>query len=408
LAAIAVSGSCTPAHVAVALKGGAYDFLPKPVGHEELLLTVRAALATTPSPALSPRNHLENISAQSSAGTWSQKMHLLVEHVGASDAPVLVRGETGAGKEVFARALHDRSRRSGRPFLKINCAALPSELIESELFGYEKGAFTGALKTTPGKFELANRGTILLDEIGDMDFKLQAKLLQVLQDHEFLRLGAKETSRVDVRIMAATHCNLEDAIAQGKFREDLFYRLNILDVYVPPLRERKDEILGLAQFFVAKYAPGEGTELPQNLCAELLEHNWPGNVRELENMIRKYLVFRNVDMIALDLRSKRSVKIIVRDRRQPTGSRGEPSEEASDSATPAQSTMAQLTQLRKQAEVNAILAALNTTSWNRKRAAKLLNIHYKALLYKMNKLGVGRLEEDGPPLQDGGGCASAG
>ena len=171
----------------------------------------------------------------------------MLDKMASSDVPVLLRGETGVGKEVLARKLHARSSRGNRPFVKLNCAALPSELIESELFGYERGAFTGAFKTTPGKFEMANGGTLLLDEIGDMDFKLQAKLLHVLQDREFHRLGSKDVSRVDVRVMAATHCDLEMAIVDKRFREDLFYRLNIIEIDIPPLRERKDEILSLSE-----------------------------------------------------------------------------------------------------------------------------------------------------------------
>src|SRR6185503_15441552 len=168
--------------------------------------------------------------------------------IGWSEAPILVQGETGSGKEVIARELHANSPRSKKIFLKLSCAALPSELVESELFGYERGAFTGAFQKKPGMFELADGGTLLLDEIGDMDFKLQAKLLQVLQDQEFQRLGGKETIHVDVRVIAATHCDLERAISEGRFREDLYYRLNVVTIRVPPLRERQEDILPLAEF----------------------------------------------------------------------------------------------------------------------------------------------------------------
>ena len=229
LPVITLSGSCTTANVATVLKNGAADFLSKPVGHDDLLKAIRAALPPPPSAQIVVFSRTdapgESLCVADTAvlptSPWSHKAEALVKQVGASDVPVLMRGETGVGKEIFARKLHERSKRAGRPFLKLNCAALPSELIESELFGYERGAFTGAFKNTPGKFEMANSGTILLDEIGDMDFKLQAKLLQVLQDREFLRLGAKDTSRVDVRVMAATHCDLEKAIVEKRFREDL-------------------------------------------------------------------------------------------------------------------------------------------------------------------------------------------
>src|SRR4051794_8965435 len=183
-----------------------------------------------------------------------KELEALIPQIGWSEAPALILAETGAGKEVLARELHARSPRSKRPFLKVNCAALPSELIESELFGYERGAFTGAFKNTAGKFEMAEGGSILLDEIGDMDFKLQAKLLQVLQDSEFIRLGSSEPRKVDVRVFAATHCDLERAITERRFREDLYYRLNIVTFRVPPLRERKDEVLPLANHFLRKHA----------------------------------------------------------------------------------------------------------------------------------------------------------
>src|SRR5690242_452038 len=177
---------------------------------------------------------------QRSPASWSRRIESTVSQVGASEVPVLLGGETGVGKEVLARELHQRSSRAQKPFLKLNCAALPTELVESELFGYERGAFTGAFKNYPGKFEMADGGSILLDEIGDMDVKLQAKLLQVLQDQEFLRLGATEPQRVNVRIMAATHCDLEQNIRDGRFRKDLYYRLNVIRIDIPPLRERKD------------------------------------------------------------------------------------------------------------------------------------------------------------------------
>jgi two-component system response regulator AtoC len=375
-----------------------------------------------------------------SAGTWSQRVNALLERVGGSDVPVLLRGETGVGKEVLARRLHEQSKRAGRPFLKLNCAALPSELVESELFGYERGAFTGALKNTPGKFEMANGGTILLDEIGDMDFKLQAKLLQVLQDKEFLRLGAKDTCRVDVRVMAATHCNLEEAIEAGRFREDLYYRLNIVEVHVPPLRERKDEILTLSEFFLQKYAPNETPQIPSALQQPLIGHDWPGNVRELENVIRKFLVFRSVEMIAADLKQKARPtsggKILrspvpIPDSANGSSPRGITPTEPDDAAltpdhvssagsgtsfAPAYappapgrqlsngvseepavqaSVLAQVDLARKRAEVDVILSALHSTLWNRKQAAKLLNIDYKALLYKMKKLGIGEKMPNG-------------
>jgi two-component system response regulator AtoC len=332
------------------------------------------------------------------------------------------------GKEVLARQIHACSRRANKPFLKLNCAALPSELVESELFGYERGAFTGAFRSNPGKFELADGGTLLLDEIGDMDFRLQAKLLQVLQDGEFLRLGSKELCRVDVRVIAATHCDLDSAIHDGHFREDLYYRLNIIRIEVPPLRERNEEILPLAQFFLKKHTPpGEApVEMSSSLRQALTAHNWPGNIRELENVIRKLVTLRRSDIVVEELKQagarRRAAAASVSSRQgldHQTESRSEtpllsfedgrrrlsaekrsPLEEASsaDCGThasdvaedpTAHSILRKVDEARKQAETEAIVSALNAALWNRKHAATLLNVDYKALLYKMKKFGIG-------------------
>jgi two-component system response regulator AtoC len=268
---------------------------------------------------------------------------------------------------------------------------LPSELVESELFGYERGAFTGAFQKKPGMFELADGGTILLDEIGDMDFKLQAKLLQVLQDQEFQRLGGKETIHVDVRVIAATHCDLERAIMDGRFREDLFYRLNVVTIRIPPLRERQDEIVAMAEFLVKKHAqPGTAPPpITPALHQALVAHSWPGNIRELENVMRKYLVVRDTETIIEDLRSRALRR---------TASAGQQIQVKTAAAGASAGTyyeeeaappiLARVNRAKEQAETDAILAALSSTRWNRKQAAELLNIDYKALLYKMKKLSI--------------------
>lgn len=318
--------------------------------------------------------------------SWTSRIELLLSRVGAAEVPVLIQGETGSGKEVLARRLHSYSNRADKPFLKLNCAALPAELVESELFGYERGAFTGALQNKPGMFATADGGTLLLDEIGDMDFKLQAKLLQVLQDQEFLPLGSSKPVRVDVRVIAATHCDLEKAIADGRFREDLYYRLNVIAIQVPPLRDRSDEILILAQTLLRKHA-GPDTALPRitrELELALLAHNWPGNVRELENVMRRFLVFRDPEALAEELRSKtRRIQAPALKIPAPVSSNPTP---AAAESTP---VLRMVEEARAQAESEAILAALRSTNWNRKSAAKLLKIDYKALLYKMKKLGIG-------------------
>jgi len=304
-----------------------------------------------------------------------------IRQISWSDAPVLIQGETGAGKEVMAREIHAHSRRGNKPFLKLNCAALPSELVESELFGYERGAFTGAFQRKPGMFEAADEGTLLLDEIGDMDFKLQAKLLQVLQDHTMQRLGGKETIKVDVRVLAATHRDLEQAIADKLFREDLYYRLNVVTIHLPPLRERQEDIIPLAGLLLRKHSPPDSPvpAITPELRNAMLAHDWPGNVRELENAMRRLVIFRNPGMVARDI-SDRTRRKVVNIAAAPRTGRAE-----SNSPAP---ILEQVSKAKKQAEADAILAALNATHWNRKQAAAVLNIDYKALLYKIKKLGI--------------------
>jgi two-component system response regulator AtoC len=314
-----------------------------------------------------------------------KEIHALAGQIGWSEAPVLVQGETGSGKEVIAREFHAHSPRAKKLFLKLNCAALPSELVESELFGYERGAFTGAFQKKAGMFETADGGTILLDEIGDMDVRLQAKLLQVLQDHEFQRIGGKDMIKVDVRVMAATHRDLEKAIADRTFREDLYYRLNVINIHVPSLRERKEDILPLADFLMRKHATA-GVPLPAlttELKHAMMTYQWPGNVRELENYVRKLLILRDADLIARELQNKTTRRTLAAGGAE-SMIRSAPADPASGNAP----ILEQVTKAKQQAETDAILAALNSTRWNRKQAAILLKIDYKALLYKMKKLGV--------------------
>ena len=230
----------------------------------------------------------------------------MVDRVAETDVPVLIRGESGVGKEGIARTLHERSPRRGKPFVKINCAALPSELLESELFGHERGAFTGATSEKPGKFELADKGTILLDEIGEMHPALQAKLLQVLQDEEYYRVGGKRALRADARVVVATNRVLEEEIARGNFREDLYYRLNVVSVVVPPLRERKEDIPGLIEHFRRKYGSkyrGGAIQFSEDVTRRLQDYDYPGNVRELENLVRRLVVLRDERFVLDELAS---------------------------------------------------------------------------------------------------------
>jgi two-component system response regulator AtoC len=334
-------------------------------------------------------------SKEPSAKRWNEELESVLEQVSPFDVPVLIQGETGSGKEIVARMLHARSRRCNKTFLKLNCAALPAELIESELFGYERGAFTGANKSTPGKFELANGGTIFLDEIGDMDVNLQAKLLQVLQDREYLPLGAREPIRVDVRIIAATHRDLEEAIEVGQFREDLYYRLDVFNIKVPPLRERKEDILELAQVLLERHSIPDRAipEVTPQLEEALLTHAWPGNVRELENLMRRFLICGDPTVLEAELWRRMGAC----QHRAATEVEPAPKSKMAASKT-GPPNIKTLRQDRDAEEARVILSVLSSTRWNRKQAARKLGMDYKALLYRMKRLGIDGANE-GHPLQ---------
>jgi two-component system, NtrC family, response regulator AtoC len=296
--------------------------------------------------------------------------------VARADIPVLILGESGTGKEVAAMLIHKMSSRGNGNFLKVNCVAMPAELLESELFGYEPGAFTGAIKPKPGKFELCDKGTIFLDEIGEMPVGLQAKLLQVLQDGSFSRLGGRSTIRVDVRVIAATNIDIKKAIAEKRFREDLYYRLNGFTIKMPPLRERKQEIPILSGHFMRKAVAKYGCEplpISQSLMQSLACHSWPGNVRELENTIKRYLVLRDEKPIIGELAPLNMFEALT------TGS------EARDDTS---SLKVLVKSLKRNAEAVAIAQSLESTGWNRKVAANDLRISYKALLYKIKQYNL--------------------
>ena len=291
------------------------------------------------------------------------------------DVPILILGESGTGKEVIARFIHDLSSRAQGPFVKVNCAAMPADLLESELFGYNQGAFTGAMQSKPGKFELANHGTILLDEIGEMPTNLQAKLLHVLQDREFSRLGGVTAVEVDARILAATNVDIQQAIVSRQFRQDLYYRLNAFVIRMPALRERKEEIGLLLEHFISKYSKKwsvEGFEPGLKLIKECEKYDWPGNIRELENFAKRLLILRDEDSAIRELISPISPRNLTNGRR--------PIAEDGISSLRAVTRSAV-----SGAESAAIGRALLHTKWNRRRAAKLLEISYKALLYKIKQ-----------------------
>jgi two-component system response regulator AtoC len=365
------------------LEGTPAQFLEKPVIPEELLQLIEELLQrNTKSPAPAPAAASTSVPSRQPRVRNARMMEIegLLQQVGLSDVPVLLQGETGVGKEVLARQLHAHSTRAQNRFLKLNCAALPPDLVESELFGYERGAFTGAFRDRPGKFEMARGGTILLDEIGDMDIRLQAKLLQVLQDSEFQRLGSSETVHVDVRIMAATHRDLKRAIREGSFREDLYYRLNVINIHVPPIRERKEEIAWLSDYFIRKHATALMPPLiiPSSLHQAMMDYDWPGNVREIENMMRKLLVLRQPKILIEELRSLTSAQ---NEFDTHLGDR-------SDNTSNGLSVLQRVEQSKRNEETEAILAALAAAHWNRKQAASILNLDYKAFLYKMKKLDI--------------------
>ncbi len=311
----------------------------------------------------------------------SDKMHRIkeiIEQVANTDATVFIRGESGVGKEVVARFIHFNSFRRDKPFIKINCAALPQELLESELFGYDKGAFTGAFHQKPGKFELADGGTIFLDEIVEMSPSLQAKLLQVLQDGEFSRLGSKKDVRVDVRVLTATNQNVEKAIKDGQFREDLYYRLNVVNILIPPLRERKEEIPIFVQHFLNKYGKKFNKEikpLSDQMMRILLQHCWLGNVRELENLIQRFLILGDEQLIVNELVSFAKEEVT-------------PTEEPTSGKEISPSLREVHREAVRTVESETIRRALELTNWNRKKAAAMLHISYKALLYKIKAFHI--------------------
>ena len=307
-----------------------------------------------------------------------QRVKEMTDQVANTDVTIFIQGESGVGKEVVARSIHMNSVRRDKPFVKVNCAALPHELLESELFGYEKGAFTGAYRQKPGKFELADSGTIFLDEIGDISSALQAKLLQVLHDREFSRLGGKKDVKVDVRVLVAINKNIEEAVAEGQFREDLYYRLNVVNITIPPLRERKEEIPALAEYFLNKFAKKykKGAKpLSDSLMRALLAHNWPGNVRELQNVIQRYLLLGHegeilrglgIEIKEDDVQAAKKEDILMNN-----------------------FSLKQIHwEVTRRAEASVILKALEMTHYNRKKAANLLNITYRSLLYKTRKCGI--------------------
>ncbi len=391
---IMVSGHGDTNYVVESIKLGAAEFVTKPFDVQEIEIHINGVLERSKlkkevdqlKSELEVKNNWANFIGDSQA---MQKVKEVIEQVADSELTVLIRGESGTGKEIVARSLHQLSSRRSKPFLKVNCAAIPRDLLEAELFGYEKGAFTGAHKTKQGRFELAHKGTIFLDEIGDMPLELQSKLLQVLEQQEFIRVGGVQTIHVDVRIICATNRNLEQAIKEQGFRDDLFYRLNEITIFLPPLRNRPEDVPLLVTHFLQKYNDLYGkslTELSQPVMDKLQSFHWPGNVRQLENMI-KQIVVRGEESIINDLIDSSAVNVLPSDSsypvRQTVTEQVNPSSENNDDDEHTYSLKVRIGKKVAEEEKKLIAEVLNKTNWNRRKAADMLQISYRSLLYKI-------------------------
>ncbi len=383
---IMLSGHGETKNVVESIKRGASEFINKPFDVKEVELHIQSVLE---------KNHLkqelDHLRSELKARSQYEKLigdspgmlqiKAVVEQVADSELTVLIRGESGTGKEIVARMLHSLSARKSGPFVKVNCAAIPRELLEAELFGYEKGAFTGAHKTKPGRFEMANKGTIFLDEIGDMPSELQSKLLQVLEQYEFMRVGGIKTIKVDTRIVCATNRDLEKALKDNTIREDLFYRLNEVTLNLPPLRERREDIPLLMEHFLQKYYTLYNKKYRPLLSAtiEFLQNfDWPGNVRQLENII-KQIVVREDENVVLDTIKRHSSEL------------SSPSVSANSGTDVKSFSMKRRVGVTVAAEEKTLIAqALDKTNWNRRKAAQLLEISYRSLLYKIKEYQIGQ------------------
>jgi DNA-binding NtrC family response regulator len=389
---------------AQAMKLGAADFLKKSFDEQELELAIGRALGHPPlAPLLSADKEEQNQIDFVSPNPRVRRIFELADSIADTDVPVLIEGETGVGKEVLARYIHARSERRHRPLIKINCAAIPHDLLESELFGYERGAFTGALCEKPGKFELANHGVLLLDEIGEMSPGLQAKLLHVLQDHEFMRLGGTRLVQVDVRILAATNKRLEELIARGEFRQDLFYRLNVIRLAIPPLRERLEDLSPLCEHFQRNFSihyRRPSRELPEELRKAFACYAWPGNIRELENTIRRFVLLPDLELALTDL------QVVAERNAQSSPDQSHSLREVAAQAAEPRSLREVAAQAAERAERELVLRTLEQVKWNRKQAARQLHICYKSLLNKLRRWQIpGRPQAKAPSLAARAGSA---
>jgi two-component system response regulator AtoC len=427
--AIMLSGRNQASTIVEAVRLGAADYVVKPDDPEglgEIALDVAIKNAIEKNRLVSELSELrQQLSDDEDRSVWgnSEKMRgiaTVIEQVADSDVTVLIRGESGVGKELVARAIHQRSTRHNRPFVKVNCAALPAELLESELFGHERGAFTGAATTRIGKFEQADGGTLMLDEIGEMKPALQAKLLHVLQDAEFTKLGSNKRIQVDVRVVAATNRDLEKMMLSGDFREDLYYRLKVIELTVPALRERRDEIAMLTDYFIARYSRKynrPARAISDELTALFMTYDWPGNIRELENMIKRIVILQDEQLVVREIQRNMQRQVAVAALApalagvgvaaavgapasvpvgvpMPVAPEPETDEAAADAAEPPDDTGGSLAAVAKAASLKAERAAIEQTlrqvHWNRRKAAQILGVSYKTLLNKIKECGISR------------------
>ncbi len=419
LQAIMLSGREQAATIVEAVRLGAADYVVKPddpegLGEIALDSAIKSAIEKTRlvSEITELRRQLSDDQDRAFL-FWGDSPDMkaiatVIEQVSDSDVTVLIRGESGVGKELVARAIHQRSSRRERPFVKVNCAALPAELLESELFGHEKGAFTGAATTRIGKFEQAHTGTIFLDEIGEMKAPLQAKLLHVLQDAQFTKLGSNRPIDVDVRVVAATNRDLDTMMLSGEFREDLYYRLKVIEVTVPPLRERRNEIVHLTEFFIDRYARRYNRpvrQLTEELAQLFQTYDWPGNIRELENMIKRIVILQDESLVVREMSRAPRTSVayagaVAGDTRGATvdepedvdeSANEEPQPDVPVAMAPAGSRLADVAKAAAlKAERTIIEDTLNQVQWNRRRAAEQLGVSYKTLLNKIKESGISR------------------
>jgi len=382
-------GILAPPPVVQVVRLAAADRVVKPIERQDLQTTMATVLARPGEMPEAVPPVLET--AFQTSNRRMLQIKAICDQAAHTDVPILILGESGVGKEVIARYIHMRSGRRDS-FVKVNCAALPMDLLESELFGHERGAFTGAQREKPGKFELAGRGTLMLDEVGEMHPLLQAKLLHVLQDGEYSRLGGTQTLTSDARIVAATNKRLDTLVQSGGFREDLFFRLNVITVEVPPLRERREDIAFLCHHFVEQYRAKYNSrvkQLPAELVAKFEGYHWPGNIRQLENAVKRFLIFPDLQqaMAALDEKPAPAPVPIRRNSRLQASPKGVSLKEVAANAA-------------EEAEKELIFQTLNDVNWNRKQAARRLGICYKSLLNKLHRWQLQDRASTGTSAQD--------